>query len=148
MGNNHLKGLLAILAIAPAIALSQETELGQLLDGGAVRLSKSDLESLVPGTKTKFTQWVTGPRGQGNVEYTWENPPGGGPFRAYARAPKWSYDGPGTWSMSGDGRDCWDVTLNRPLKSCRFIFKVGDGYYMSPSADDRAAKAAPVKFEK
>ena len=76
MRHNTLRSLLAILAIAPAMAFGQEIELGQVLDKGAVRLSKAELESLVPGTTTKFTQWTTGPQGQGNVEYYWENPVG------------------------------------------------------------------------
>jgi hypothetical protein len=144
---NKTLGLLAVLAIAPAVALSQEVDLGQLLEKGAARLSKSELDALVPGTTTKFTQWTAGAKGHGNVDYTWENTVGK-PFRAYARAPRWSYDGTGTWTISGDGRYCWDVTINREWKACRFIFKAADGYYMSPSADDRAAKATPIKFQK
>ena len=139
-------GVLAILAVAPAAG--QEMELGQLLDKGAVRLSKADLEALVPGTTTKFTQWTTGPLGQANVDYSWENPPGGATFRAYSRAPRISHNGTGTWRISDDGRYCWDVNINREWKACRVIFKVADGYYMSPSADNRAAKVLPVKFEK
>jgi hypothetical protein len=148
MRRSILKGLIAILAVAPALAIGQEIELGSLLDKGAVRLTKAELESLVPGTKTKFTQWTTGPQGQGNTDYAWENPAGGKSFRAYARGMKRSWDGTGTWSISGDGRYCWDIMMNREWKACRFVFKVGDGYYMSPSADDRAAKATAVKFEK
>jgi len=59
-----------------------------------------------------------------------------------------SGDGTGTWSLSGDGRYCWNVTFEREWKACQIVFKVGDGYYMSPSSDNRAAKAIPVKFEK
>jgi hypothetical protein len=148
MRHNTLKHLLALLAIVPALAVGQEMALGTLLDKGAVRLNKAELESLVPGTTTKFTQWVSGPQGQSQTTYSWENPAGGKSFRAYAHGMKRSWDGTGTWSVSGDGRYCWDVMLNREFKSCRFVFKVGDAYYMSPSADDRAAKAVPVKFEK
>jgi hypothetical protein len=139
---------IAMLALAPAIALGQEVELGQLLDKGAVKLAKADLEALVPGRTTKFTQFTTGPQGQANVDYTWENPPGGATFRAYGRGPRLTFDGTGTWLISNDGRYCWDITFNRQWKSCRFVFKAGDAYYMSPSADDRAAKVTPVKFEK
>lgn len=148
MRHGTLKHLIAVLAIVPAVALGQEVELGTLLDKGAVRVTKAELESLVPGTTTKFTQWVMGPQGQGQTDYSWENPTGGKTFRAYARGMKRSWDGTGTWSVSGDGRYCWDIMMNREWKACRFIFKVGDGYYMSISADDRAAKALPVKFEK
>jgi hypothetical protein len=140
--------MLAIAALAPTLALGQETELGQLLDKGAAKLSKAELESLVPGTTTKFTQWATTAQGQANVDYSWENPPGGATFRAYGRGPRLTGDGTGTWSISGDGRYCWDVTFTRQWKACRFVFKAGDRYYMSPSADDRAAKATPVKCEK
>lgn len=148
MRHNTTKGLIAILAIAPAVALAQEAELGALLDKGAVRQSKAELESLVPGTKTKFTQWTTGPQGQANVDWSWENPAGGEKFRVFGRGMKITFDGTGTWRISGDGRYCWDIVVNREWKACRFIFKVGDGYYMSMSADDRAAKAIPVKFDK
>lgn len=137
-----------LLAIVPALALGQEIELGQVLDKGAVKLTRAELEALVPGATTKFTQWTTGPQGQANVDYSWENPQGGGTFRAYGRGPRLSFDGTGTWSISGDGRYCWDVTFTRQWKTCRFVFKVGDGYYMAPSADDRAAKALPVKFSR
>ena len=139
---------IAMLALVPALALSQEIDLGQLLDKGAVKLAKADLEGLVPGTTTKFTQWTTGPQGQSNVDYSWENPAGGAKFRAYGRGQRLTFDGTGTWSISGDGRYCWDVTFTRQWKACRFLFKAGDRYYMSPSADDRAAKATPVRFEK
>lgn len=138
----------ALLAIVPALALGQEIELGQVLDKGATRLTKADLEALIPGTTTRFAQWTTGAAGQARVDYSWENPPGGAKFRVFARAPRTSYDGTGTWSVSENGRYCWDITINREWKSCRFIFKTGDGYFMSPSADDRAVKATPVKFEK
>ena len=142
------KFAIAVLALAPAVALSQDIDLGQLLDKSAVKLGKAELEGLVPGTTTKFTQFTTGPQGQANVDYSWENPAGGAKFRAYGRGPRITFDGTGTWSISDDGRYCWDVTFNRQWKSCRFLFKAGDRYYMSPSADDRAAKATPVKFEK
>lgn len=143
-----LSGLLAILAIAPAVALAQESELGPLLDKGAVKLTRADVESLVPGTTTKFTQFTTGPQGQANVDYSWENPLGGATFRAYGRGSQVTFDGTGTWSISEDGRYCWNVTFSRQWKACRFVFKAGDGYFMSPSADDRAAKVARVKFDK
>jgi hypothetical protein len=139
---------IAVLALAPALALGQEIDLGQLLDKSAVQLTKAELEALVPGTTTKFTQFTTGPQGQANVDYSWENPAGGAKFRAYGRGPRITFDGTGTWLISQDGRYCWDITFNRQWKSCRFVFKAGDGYYMSPSADDRAVKATPVKFEK
>jgi hypothetical protein len=139
---------IALLALAPAVALGQEVELGQLLDKGIVKLTKAELEALVPGTTTKFTQWSTGAQGQANVEYSWENPPGGAKFRVFARAPRTSYDGTGTWSISENGRYCWDIMINREWKSCRFVFRTGDSYYISPSADNRAAKATPVKFAK
>ena len=142
------KFAIAVLTLAPAVALSQDIDLGQLLDKSAVKLGKAELEGLVPGTTTKFTQFTTGPQGQANVDYSWENPAGGAKFRAYGRGQRLTFDGTGTWSISGDGRYCWDVTFNRQWKSCRFLFKAGDRYYMSPSADDRAAKATPVRFEK
>lgn len=148
MRHNTLKYVLAFLAILPALAVGQEAELGTLLDKGAVRQTKADLESLVPGTKTKFRQWTTGPQGQSNVDWSWDNLAGGAKFRVVARGALRSFDGTGTWWISGDGRYCWNVTVNQEWKACRFIFKVGDGYYMSPSADHRAAKAIPIKFEK
>jgi hypothetical protein len=139
---------IALAALVPALALGQETELGALLDKGAVKLGKAELEALVPGSTTKFTQWTTSQQGQSNVDYSWENPPGGAGFRAYARGSRQTADGTGTWSISGDGRYCWDVTFTRQWKTCRFVFKAGDGHFMSPSADDRAAKALPVRFAK
>jgi hypothetical protein len=137
-----------LLGCLPALVLGQEIELGQVLDKGATRLTKADLEALIPGTTTKFAQWTTGAAGQARVDYSWENPPGGAKFRVFARTPRTSYDGTGTWSVSENGRYCWDIMINREWKSCRFIFKTGDGFYMSPSANDRAAKALPVTFEK
>ena len=74
----------AMLALAPALTLGQEIELGQLLDKGATLLTKADLEALIPGTTTKFTQWSTGAAGQARVDYSWENPPGGAKFRVFA----------------------------------------------------------------
>lgn len=148
MRHHTLKGLLAILAIVPAVALGQEVELGTLLDKGAVRLTKAELESLVPGATTKFTQWTTGAKGQGNVDYSWQNAADGKIPHAFGRGMKSSWDGTGTWRISEDGRYCWDLMMQREWKSCRFVFKVGDGYYMSTSADDRATKALPSKFQK
>ena len=139
---------IVMLALAPAVAFCQEIELGQLLDKGAVPLSKAELAALIPGTTTKFTQWQTTQVGQSNIDYNWENPAGGGSFRVYARGPRFSANGTGTWSIADNGRYCWDIMINREWKACRFIFKVGDAYYMAPSANDRAAKAIPVKFEK
>ena len=53
-----------LLGFLPALALGQEIELGQLLDKGATRLTKADLDALIPGTTTKFTQWTTAAAGQ------------------------------------------------------------------------------------
>ncbi len=145
---NPSKLAIVALALVPALAAGQEVELGQLLDKGAVKLAKADLEALIPGTTTRFTQWTTAAAGQASVDYSWENPPGGAKFRVFARSPRTSHDGTGTWSVSENGRYCWDITITREWKSCRFVFKTGDGFYMSPSASDRAAKATPVKFDK
>jgi hypothetical protein len=139
---------IAMLALPPSLALGQEIELGQLLDKGAVKLTKAELEALIPGTTTKFTQWQTTQLGQANIDYSWENPAGGGTFRVYGRGPRMSANGTGTWSIADNGRYCWDIMINREWKACRFVFKAGDGYYMAPSASDRAAKAISVKFEK
>lgn len=140
--------LAAIVALVPAAALAEETDLGKVLDKGAVVLTKAELEKLIPGTTTKFTQWTVTQLGQANVDYSWENPPGGATFRAYGRGPKLSSNGTGTWSIANNGRYCWNIMMSREWKACRFIFKTGDGYYMSPSASDRAAKATSVKFDK
>jgi hypothetical protein len=136
------------LALAPALALGQEIELGPLLDKGATKLGKADLEALVPGTTTKFAHFTTGAAGQSTVDYSWENPPGDATFRAYGRGRQITFDGTGKWRISGDGRYCWDVTFTREWKACRFVFKADNRYYLSPSADDRSAKATPVRFEK
>jgi hypothetical protein len=140
--------LVTMVALVPAAAPAEETDLGRVLDKGAVRLTKADLDALIPGTTTKFTQWTTGSRAHANVDYSWENPPGGASFRAFARWPRMSGNGTGTWSIADNGRYCWDIMMDREWKACRFIFKIGDGYYMSPSATDRAAKATSVKFDK
>ena len=46
----------AMLALAPALASGEELDLGQVLDKGAVKLGKADLEGLIPGSTTKFSQ--------------------------------------------------------------------------------------------
>ncbi len=137
------------LVLAPAVAFGQEIELGQLLDKGAVTLAKTDLAALIPGTTTKFTQWTTTSRR--TVErrlQLGESRRAARPSVSTAAGPRMSANGTGTWSIADNGRYCWDIMINREWKACRFIFKVGDAYYMAPSANDRAAKAIPVKFEK
>lgn len=140
--------LLAALLLAPALASGQEGNLGQLLDQGATRLEKAELEALIPGTTTRFKQWTTGALGQASVDYRWENPPGGGSFRAYGQGMQRGFDGTGTWSISPDGRYCWDITFTREWKACRFVFRAGGNLYLSPSADKRDVPVTPVRFEK
>ncbi len=111
--------------LAPALAFGQEVELGPLLDKGAAKLAKADLEALVPGTNDEVRAVHHRPAGQSTVDYSWENPPGGATFRAYGRGRRLTFDGTGTWRISGDGRYCWDITFNRQWKSCRFVFKAG-----------------------
>ena len=128
---------LSILVLLPVLAYGQQN-VGSLIEMGGKKLSKDELQALVPGSKIEFV-------GQGSANFILE-PKNGGTLGGLFRSPfmSMSTTGTGTWNVSDEGKFCFDITYSTrrsPVqnKRCVFLFKQGESYWASGSDTDPAA---------
>jgi hypothetical protein len=133
----------ALFALAPLAALAQApATLADLQTQNAVKLTKADLEALVPGAKNENQSR------QGNNRVLTHGSGGRlmgimhGAQLAAAGAP-----GEGKWRIEDDGRYCVDMTWSFRTSSvdekwCAAIWKAGSDYYatIGDKPDTRAWK--------
>jgi hypothetical protein len=139
----HRTAITLALALASAAAAAQ-TSVGELLDGGAKRLSTEEFSQdvvqrplngpLVTGVNATFV-YAPGGSLQGR---------GGGPAGFGA---EWDVSIRGSWRFGDDGRVCTAVVLdgatiraNYPHR-CQLWFRLGDRLFVADSAD-RAARVS------
>ena len=134
--------LTASVAVSmPALADSLKTS--ELEEKGAAKLSKGELQSLLPGAKVRSVAPSTG------STRTWENTADG---KFYASSDNRGALGGkqglaqarGEWRLSDDGKYCVEIDWGRsPEKWCRTMYKLGDKYYGAGKDKD----APPWEFE-
>ena len=132
--------LVAVAGSCGNAAMAQGT-LGELLDSGAVKLTKQQVMETVSGAT------LSGPRSQaGSVENTFKadgtfsgSYQGGASARGTARSGGMF----GSWRVDEGGRMCLDGTGGdgKPMHACFYYFRQGDQLYQAASDSDRAAVA-------
>ena len=142
---------LGLLLLLSASVAHGQTNLGELLDAGAKRLSAEDFRQQV------LQRTIVGPTPNGaKVEIMYvangtiqgQAPPAGRPQSLYAILPV-----AGEWTIDETGRVCALMQSSeqhggsvaiRPA-SCQVWFKLGEQFWISDSDSDRSAKVFPRK---
>jgi hypothetical protein len=134
MMNRYLIGSL-ILSGLTSVALAQNS-LGDLVDGGAKKLSKDAVKSTLGGAH------VSGKAVSGaDTEYDYK---ADGYFSGNLKdARGWSSGAVGNWTVDESGKLCseWTLTANsKRLSGCGFLYAKGDELYYVESDSDKTAK--------
>jgi len=126
---------LILMGLGATPALAQKS-LGDLLDGGAKKLSKEAVQSAISGAQISGTS-TTG--AATDYHYTAD-----GKFSGNLRALDGMTTGTvGTWKVDDSGRLCAEWTLvknSKRFKGCGFLYAKADQYYYVESDSDRSAK--------
>jgi hypothetical protein len=134
MMNRHLIGSL-ILLVLTSVALAQNS-LGDLVGGGAKKLSKDAVKSALSGAH------VSGKAVSGaDTEYDYK---ADGYFSGNLKdATGWSSGAVGNWTVDESGKLCseWTLTVNsKRFSGCGFLYAKGDELYYVESDSDKSAK--------
>ena len=137
--------LLAFLSLNPAHAQELFKTLGEFIDKGGIKMSKDELNVVVPGTKHNsrtnafgLRNWIHDPEGRltahGSVKAQ------GG--RAMGR--ELDITANGTWSVIDPGLYCFTIDWNprnpeSTEKRCMTVYKLGDSYYGVASDVDKTS---------
>jgi hypothetical protein len=145
MRNLHRFALLPILPLSIGLAQAQDAKLGEILDRNAQRLSKADLEQLLPGA-------TIASKGQ-KSDRSWSNNEGGKVRGSISGAfHQRTFPIHGSWEINDKGQYCVDLTLDIPRpaneKWCRFIYKLGDEHYAAGSLENRDTNAFLLKIKR
>jgi hypothetical protein len=121
-------------AIATIPVAAEEMTLGDIKAQSIPRMSKDELAALLPGST--YNQ-VFGP----SVRVYWKHEPDGTLNGARSQGrPSKLIPRTGKWWVMNDGAYCVDTvgqTADDTVKSCRYLYKVGDNYFgYGPKADD------------
>lgn len=125
--------------IAPAVA--QVSDKPSEAPAAGTKLSKEELQSLLPGTKATYVNQY------GSV-HAWTNEPDG-KFVASTVAKKYNMTGAGStghgsWRISDDGKYCIEIDWKRDLeKWCSFVWRTADGYALGSEGPKR-----PIELKK
>lgn len=124
-----------LLGLTGSVALAQSS-LGELLDGGAKKLSKDAAKNTLTGAR------VTGKSSSGaDTEYDYKP---NGTFSGNLKATDgWTTGAVGTWTVDESGKICseWTLTVNsKRFNSCGFLYAKGDELYYVESDSDKTAK--------
>ena len=134
MSLSKVMGGLILIVLSSTSALAQNS-LGELLDGGAKKLSKEAVQGALSGAQVSGTS-TTGAttdyhyKADGNFSGNLKNSEG------------WTTGAVGTWSVDDSGRLCseWTLTKNsKKFKGCGFLYARSDQYYYAESDSDRQA---------
>ena len=127
-------GGVILMALSSSSALAQNS-LGELLDGGAKKLSKEDVRSAYSGAQVSGAS-TTG----ASTEYNYK---ADGNFSGNLKNSEgWTSGAVGTWSVDDGGKLCseWILAKNsKKFKGCGFLYVKSDQYYYVESDSDRSA---------
>jgi len=126
---------LFLMMLGSTSALAQNS-LGDLLDGGAKKLSKEAVQSAISGAQVSGTS-TTGAA----TDYTYK--PDGSFSGNLGNSEGWTTGTVGTWKVDDSGRLCAEWTLvknSKRFKGCGFLYAKADQYYYVESDSDRSAK--------
>ena len=131
---NHLKTCSFVVALLGAGAVQAQSNLGELLDKGAQKMTAAEVQTLgdvrilrqAPDADAYMTM-----RADGTIVGMVHNKQGQGSSEAV-----------GTWSLDAGGQRCVDVQLpafRMNMKQCGWTYRLGSDVYFAPSDSDREA---------
>lgn len=126
-----------MLAAIPMLSAFAQTNLGELLDMGAVKMGKEEWLSKLPAS-------YSGISFSGKVKFRFDFE-ANGKFSGFVESTQGtaSTGSFGTWTMDDNGKKCIDEKLtswNMTWNECYYTFKLGDRIFASPSDIDRSAQ--------
>lgn len=137
-----LLGLLVLSSLAYGQA-APALKLGDIQGQGGKQLTAAELREFLPGTKVRSAD-------KNYIRY-WENNADGKllasansivPGRGRSQAM-------GTWHLADNGTYCVQLEWMSVTESwCRFVFKLGDKYYLFTSATNQAGYAWEIGFSR
>jgi hypothetical protein len=147
--NPYQSAIRTLLAVAATLAATVATAdapalLGDLDALNAQKLSKEQLDQLIPGAKMKRIVASSGSTNfwtndaDGSFVASSDNKSGIGT----SVTNRTGTTAAGKWHVSPDGRYCVTIEWKRVATEdwCRYVFKTSDGYYLSKSDNNRAEK--------
>jgi len=138
LSNTLLAGILVTSCISPALA---QTNVGQLLDSGAVKLTAADFRQQIVG------RFLVGP-GRGAVisnaqelVYLEDGVIRGSGSVSQLGVGGWSFVIEGTWTIDERDRICQTTRAANVVLAprCQYWFKLSDKYFFADSDSDRSA---------
>lgn len=133
-------GILAMTCASPALS---QTNVGQVLDSGATKLSAAEFRKEIVGRYIV----AQGVRGSQEIVYLET-----GGIRGSGEAVEWEMAGgmgsagmfsiEGTWVIDTQDRVCQSIRMGRTVLAprCQFWFKKSDKYFVADSDTDRSAR--------
>jgi hypothetical protein len=124
----------AVLALCAGAAAQAQSTLGELLDGGAKKLSTAEVQALGDlrvVRKAADADAFMAIRSDGTVVGMVHNKQGNGSSEAV-----------GTWQLDANGQRCVDVDLpafRMQMKQCGYTYRLGGEIFFAPSDIDRTA---------
>jgi hypothetical protein len=135
MNRSNLIGSLILLGLTSTTAFAQNS-LGDLVDGGAKKLSKDAVKSALGGAH------VSGKAVSGaDTEYDYK--PDGYFSGNLKTSDGWFTGVVGNWTVDESGKWCseWTLTVNsKRFNGCGFLYAKGDQLYYVESDSDKTAK--------
>lgn len=134
----RLKQMLFAAVLASAGSAPAQTSVGELLDGGAKKLSGDEVRTLVPGATLVGRSFAGS---DVSVDYKQDGTLSGrvqinsGPRAGQIAGIV------GTWTIADDGKTCAVVTVPSGGRDqiCAYYFKLGDRYFIAESDSDKGS---------
>ena len=130
---NTWKNSLGVIVLLSCGAAQAQSSLGQLLDGGAVKLAPAEVKALGDMRfvrKAADADAYMAMRADGTVVGMVHNKQGHGSSEAV-----------GTWRIDENGKRCADVDLpafHMQMQQCGYIYRLGRDIFFAPSDSDRS----------
>jgi hypothetical protein len=144
MNNRFVISCIVFVVTSSTTALAQNT-LGEVLDAGGKKLTKEEILAAVAGAN------ISGPtQGGGSMQADYKSD---GTFSGSQQTTAGKGRGRfGTWTVDDSGMYCTEITIagaiTQPDKSCGYLFKLGDQYFVAVGSDDRGARVLPRTIKK
>lgn len=139
----HIRHLtIACLFAMGAVPALAQSNVGDLLDKGAKKLTKDDYMSLAP-FRLKYV-WPQG-GGEGDLVYVADGTLSGSEYHYSSRSES---PATGTWSADDAGKWCMKKHMpvwNSRTDMCWYTWKLGEDYWGSATDSDRSGRVVKIR---
>ncbi len=133
----RFKLMILVTTMWSATSALAQSSVGELLDGGATKLNRDELNALLPGATLTGLNYAGG---EITSKYRQDGTLAGraaitsGPMIGRTTGIV------GTWAVADDGKLCTDLSTQfGSRQTCWYLFKLGDRHFLAESDSDRAA---------